>query len=67
MRICGHKTRSVFDRYNLLSERDMVDPARKVQAHQNAEIQRIKDHSAGKKNGRPFQDGRLQHGAENRT
>ena len=43
MRISGHRTRSVFERYNIVSERDMIEAARKIQAHQDAEIQRIKD------------------------
>ena len=30
MRITGHKTRSIFGRYNITSERDLHDVARKL-------------------------------------
>ena len=33
MRISGHKTRSAFDRYNITSDRDLVDAAAKLAAY----------------------------------
>jgi integrase len=34
MQISGHKTRDVFDRYNITSERDITDAARKIEISQ---------------------------------
>lgn len=34
MQMTGHKTRSVFERYNIVSECDLVDAAKKLNAFQ---------------------------------
>lgn len=36
MMISGHKTRSVFERYNIVSEKDLSDTAMKLQAFHEA-------------------------------
>jgi len=36
MRISGHKTRDVFDRYDISSERDLADAAKKLESVQSS-------------------------------
>ena len=38
MQMTGHKTRSVFERYNIVSECDLVEAARKLNAVQPAQL-----------------------------
>jgi hypothetical protein len=37
MAISGHKTRAVFERYNIVSDRDLLDSARKLKGYLAAE------------------------------
>jgi hypothetical protein len=45
MKLSGHKTRSVFDRYNIVSEGDLRDAAQRLENHPKARTAVLKSRS----------------------
>jgi hypothetical protein len=41
MQISGHKTRSVFDRYHIISPTDIRDAARKLEVNRAREVEQL--------------------------
>ena len=57
MAISGHKTRSVFDRYNIVNERDLHEAAERLERHMTAIQERGDGHTLGTPGGPPIRRG----------
>ncbi len=72
MQISGHKTRAIFDRYNIVSERDLTDAAQKMERFQSARVESVSgtatdevkatERGTRRSMGAPLRAGRLQFG-----
>ena len=51
MAISGHKARSIFDRYDIVSERDLLTAAQRLSDHVKAVA--VPSKAAGKQSGKP--------------
>ena len=47
MEISGHRTRAVFDRYHIVSERRLKEMAARIEAHLKAKEKEMREHEAG--------------------
>ena len=47
MLISGHKTRDVFERYNIVDETDLRDARDRMQQGEEAEMDRLREYEAG--------------------
>ncbi len=53
MQVTGHKPRSIFDRYNIVSDRDVAEAGKKMEARSNARLDGVGAPSLGTLLGTP--------------